>query len=201
MSPISVPPLRYATVAALAAAALLSIPAVGAVPAADAATAKPRLISGPQVYRLKPTGEKFGFREVTSYRYAIVFRLSRVTIGPTFEGDEGGDIQAGEFTLGGVELPSYTHSHLYSRKYRPQHCVVAYFDQDEGSKRDRRKLDRVKVGAKVAVTLRPLASDNPNVSYGRTYHRKAVMRQTSKYSLTDAGVQRQLRAIGCQRRG
>lgn len=124
-----------------------------------------------------------------------------MTIGPRFEGDDGGDIQAGTFSLAGVDLPGYTHDTLYSRKYRPRNCVVAYFDREGSNARDRRKLERIRIGQKVNVTLRPLASDNPNVSYGRTYHRRATLRQGSRYSLTEPQIQRQLRNIGCQRRG
>lgn len=183
--------------AAIAGALALAVPA-----AAPAATAKPRLENGPQVYRLKPTGEKFGDRLVTTYTYAVVFKLSRVTIGPTFAGDDEGEVQAGEFSLAGIDLPGYTHDHLYSRKYRPQNCVVAYFDPDrnEVSAKDGRKLDRIQAGQKVSVTVRPLASPNPRVGYGHTYRRKVTMRRSNRPDLSERGVQRQLRAIGCHRR-
>lgn len=195
-------PNTRSTILAGAIAAAIVLPTIVAAPVADAASSAPRLLHGPQVYRLNPTGAKFGDVGEISYRYAVVFMLSRVVIGPTFEGDDEGDVKAGDFTLSGVYLPEYTHDLLYSKRFRPQRCAVAYFEQNgPNPAKDRRKLDRIRLGQKVSITLRPLASANPDVSYGPTYHRTAVMRRASTYTLTDAGAQRQLRAIDCQRRG
>jgi hypothetical protein len=169
-------------------------------PPAESATTspKPRLQYGPQVYRLKPTHAKYGDLRRTSYSYAVVYLPTRSVIGDTFE-DEG-DRSAGDISIGGAFTPNYTQDHLYAKPYGPTRCTVAYINELDNSARELRKLGRIKIGQRVSVTIRPLATALPDVTYGRTYHRPVSMRQGNSFALTETAVQRQLNAIHCKRR-
>ncbi|MEV4419425.1 hypothetical protein AB0L40_05540 [Patulibacter sp. NPDC049589] len=169
-----------------------------------AAVAKPapnRLLHGPQVYRLRPTHARYGDYGRTTYAYAVVFMLTRVHFASTFAEDEGAARITGEYSVGGAPIYENAQDLLYAKRYRPQHCVVLYVDPGQNSARELRRLDRVRIGQRLPVTLRPLLSNSAHYQYGSTYHRRPVLRQGDDYRLTEPGVQRQLRAIDCQRRG
>jgi hypothetical protein len=190
-----------AVTAGVVAQSLVVSPGPDGVPPAAASPARPpanRLLHGPQLYRLR-TVERSDRYEATSYTYAMVFMFSRVHWASTFAEDEGAAEITGGYTVGGVPIEDNAQDVLYAPKYRPRRCLVAYVDTGESSAADLRRLDRYAVGQRVPVTLAPLLSDSASFDFGATYHRRPVLRQGGTFDLTERGVQRQLRAIHCDR--
>jgi hypothetical protein len=199
------------TVALAAGAAATSAPAalVPADPPGAAPSAAPSLgraagdapanppLRGPQLYRLRTAGGDDGAGR-DEYAYALVFPLTRVHFGVAAPYDSSSDESTGHYTIAGVPVPDWAQDRLYSRRRGPRRCVVVYIDRDWNSTEDLRRLRRYRVGRRVRVALTPLVNEDET---GATYRYRPVLRRGGEARMGERAVQRQLREIGCARRG
>ena len=186
--------------AAVAAAAVVvaALPSSTGPPAMAGAKAT-RLVDGPLAFRLTGFEDAPSNTSLGDYRYAIVFKLNRDPKArlpnPEVPSDPG-RVTRGDYFLRGYDA---TVSHLHRPKDAPdgaRQCFVGYIDNSNPDVL-REKLDPIRLGGRVRVTLRPLTPQpDGTMGYADPIRRRARL-QSADVALEDKPARRLLRSIGC----
>ena len=110
---------------------------------------------------------------------------------------EPGRVTRGEYLLRDYEL---IVSHLHRREDAPagaRQCFVGYLEGAANPGFVPEELDKIRIGRRVRVTLRPLTPrPDGTVGYGKRITRRPRL-QGADVALEDKAARRRLRRIGC----
>lgn len=159
--------------------------------AANASTAPTRLVHGPVVFRIDRAGVDPDAPE-SEYRYVVVWKLNRdPRMGRITDADlrRGIDGERGNYSINGFGLANEIGAPERFRTTKT--CFFSYVDVPW------RRLDRVRVGRRVEVRLRPLTPDpSGKPTLGRLYVVRSTLRRSNPKLQTHA-ARAALRRIGC----
>lgn len=159
--------------------------------ASRAGEAPTRLVHGPAVFRIDRTGVDPDAPE-SEYRYVVVWKLNRdPRRGRITDADlrRGIDGERGNYSINGFGLADETG--LPFRFRTTKTCFFTYVNVPW------RRLDRVRVGRRVEVRLRPLTPDpSGKPTLGRLFVVQSTLRRSNPKLRTHA-ARAALRRIGC----
>ena len=187
---------RWAIALAALAATAAAVASLGSDEPSDDVPTK--LIGEPAVFRL--TGYE-GTVTNTTARYVVIFKLNRDPVIKIDPDREGPDEDRGSFSVAGYGLGFYGEAESFGDR---EHCFAGIVetegDEDPGPQVAR--LDRVPVGGRIEVTLRPLTPSpaTGKLVGGRHYVRHPRI-QSGDHRLSYGQVSERdepkLSAIGC----